>query len=472
MRIAGPTWALLALVITVGAMPSRTHQPAADLTADRDAAAPNILIFLTDDQRAAGTVTEPVMPNVLRWLGDGGRRFRQFFATTPLCCPDRSVMFSGRYAHNTGVRTNADVGAFDHDSTMQRLLQGAGYRTAFVGKFLNGWPTTSPPPYFTNHALVGGGYTDVWFNVDGEGQLAPYSTDFIAEQTIAYLDLFELDDTRPWMMIVSTPAPHHPWIPAPAYTDSPVGSWDGSPATRESDRSDKPPWVRSLRYSMREARLVRTAQLRTLRSVDDMVGGVMAHAQALGELPDTLTIYTSDNGYVWGDHHLGGDHGTAGQKRFPYTGSVKVPFFLRWDGHVQPGGSDTRLAGMVDVVPTVLEAAGVEADYPLDGHSLLSTYSRRRILLEYWLDGDAEHIPTWISLRTRTVQFIEWYDADGAVSFREYYDLVDDPWQLVNLLHDGDPDDPRIGGFVRRAQDDASCAGTTDMTPTPPTPCP
>jgi arylsulfatase A-like enzyme len=433
---------------------------------------PNILIILTDDQRATGTVTERVMPNVLSWLGAGGRRFGNFFATTPLCCPDRSVLMSGRYAHNTGVRTNADTGSLDHTSTMQRLLQGTGYRTAFVGKFFNGWDTSAPPPYFTNHALVGGGYEDVWFDVDGQGQRVPYSTDFIQQQTVSYLDAFERDDGQPWMLIASTPAPHHPWTPSADYVDLPVGTWAGTPSTRESDRSDKPPWVRSLRFSLAEARRVRTPQLRTLRSVDDLVGAVMTRLRDLAELPDTLVIYTSDNGYVWGDHRLGGDHGTAGQKRFPYTASVKVPFFLRWDGHVAAGTTDARLAGMVDVVPTVLDAAGLDPDYALDGHSLLSAYARGRILLEYWHDPGAPGIPAWISLRTRGFQFIEWYDPDGSVSFREYYDLMSDPWQLVNLLNDGDPTNPGIGPIVTQARRDATCVGTTDMSPAPANPCP
>jgi arylsulfatase A-like enzyme len=435
-------------------------------------AAPNILIFLTDDQRAAGTVTPSVMPNTRSWLLDGGTRFTNFFATTPLCCPDRSVLLSGRYAHNTGVRTNSDTDVFDHALTMQRLLQTGGYITAFVGKFLNGWKTSVAPPYFTHRALVGGGYANAWFDVDGVGQRVPYSTDFIGDQTVAYLEGFEQNDAQPWMVIASTPAPHHPWQPEATYADADVGTWHGNPATRESDRSDKPPWVRSLDFSLDEANRVRTPQLRTLRSVDDMVGAVMGRVEALGELANTLVIFTSDNGYVWGEHRLGGDQGTGGQKRFPYTESVKIPFLLRWDRYVEPGATDARLTGMVDVVPTVLDAAGIDADYVLDGYSLLSNHERRRILLEYWLDEGAPGIPSWLSIRTKRVQFIEWYDADAAISFREYYDLRADPWLLVNRLHDGLAVDPNVEPLIRMLRRDAACAGTVAMEPAPPVPCP
>jgi arylsulfatase A-like enzyme len=198
----------------------------------------------------------------------------------------------------------------------------------------------------------------------------------------------------------------------------------------------------------------------------------MTRLQQLGELSDTLVIYTSDNGYVWAEHRLGGDYGTAGQKRYPYTESVELPFFLRWDGHVQAGTTNQRLAATVDIVPTVLQAAGIAADYPLDGHSLLSGHTRSRILLEYWLDPGDASIPTWVSVRTPTVQFVEYYDAVGNVAFREYYDLTTDPWQLVNLLNDGVPSNPDLAALILQARTDATCAGTVETVPVPATPCP
>ena len=432
----------------------------------------NVLIFLTDDQRASDTIIPSVMPKLRQWLLAGGRQYPNFFDSTPLCCPDRSVILSGRYAHNTGVRTNPDGANLDHTMTMERVLQQAGYRTAFVGKFLNDWPSSAAPPYFTNRAVVGGGYANVWFNVDGVGRLAAYSTDFIGQQTVTYLDAFEQNDEQPWMLIASTPAPHYPWQPAPEYAHADVGVWSGNPATGETDRSDKPPWVQARNKSLADGKAVRTPQLRTLMSVDDMVDTVMTRVQQLGELPDTLVIYLSDNGYVWAEHRLGGDYGTGGQKRYPYTESVKVPFLLRWDGHVQPGSTDTRLASTVDVVPTVLQAAGISADYAVDGHSLLSSVTRSRILLEYWLDPGDATIPTWVSLRTSTLQFVEYYDASGNVTFREYYDLASDPWQLVNLLNDGNPANPDVSQLVAQVGSDATCVGTAEAIPLATHPCP
>lgn len=433
---------------------------------------PNVLIFLTDDQRATDTITAAVMPRLRAWVQQAGTRFTNFFSTTPLCCPDRSVLLSGRYAHNTEVRVNADTSNLDHALSMERLLQQAGYRTAYVGKFLNGWQNATSPPYFSDRALVAGGYADRWFNIDGVARKVPYTTDFIGQQTVTYLDRFEEDDAQPWMLIAATTAPHHPWEPAAVHASDDVGTWAGNPATQESDRTDKPSWVRARNYTLSQADAVRAPQLRTLRSVDDMVDVVMTRLQALGELSNTLVIYTSDNGYLWSEHRIGGDYGVAAQKRYPYDASVRIPFLMRWDGRVAAGATDQRLAGMVDVVPTVLAAAGVTPDYPLDGYPLRADRLRTRIVLEYWIDPGDPSIPTWVSIRTQDLMYVEYYNASGEVTFREYYDLVNDPWELVNLLNDGVLSDPDTSYLQEQAIAGARCSGNSLMSPAPINPCP
>ena len=419
----------------------------------RPAGRPNILVINTDDQRAD---TMDVMPKTRRWFHDGGTVFPEGFATTPLCCPSRSTLFSGRYMHNHTVFTNDDEDKLDKDWTIARYLRDGGYTTAIVGKFLVGWNDKDAPPHFDYHAVTLGGYDNAHFNVDGDGQTAAYSTDFIAEQSVRYLDTFEAtDDGKPWFLYVAPQAPHREFIAAPEYADAPVPAWEPSPAVTEEDKSDKNPYVRDNEPEMDVARAEHDGQLRTLLSVDDMVDDIFRKLEAAGELDNTLAIYTSDNGFSWGERGVG-------SKGLPYTESVKVPFAVRWTGVVPAGAVDTRLVANVDILPTALDAAGVtppELRYPLDGRSLLASGGRDRVLLEFAFGHRG--IPDWASLRTGTSQYIEYYEADTTtVAFREHYDLDADPYQLENLLADADPgNDPDVAAMTADLAAARHCAG-------------
>jgi arylsulfatase A-like enzyme len=359
----------------------------------------------------------------------------------------------------------------DRTTLLPRFLREAGYRTGLVGKLLNSWPVKRRPPYFDRWASGGESYFDPTFNVNGTVRtIDGYATTIVGRFATRFLQRFERDDSAPWLLYVAPFAPHHPWLPDARHRNRPVGRWSGNPAVRESDRSDKPAYVRSLHYSLDQGRAVRAGQLRTLMSVDRMVGRVVSGLRKLGEGRRTLAIFTSDNGFVWADHHLGGARGTAGQKRLPYTPSIRVPFFVRWPGHLASGSRSARITGTVDITPTVLDAAGLDVDSrtpPLDGRSLLSGERRRRIVLEYWRGRHSPSIPTWASLRTRKYQYVEYY-RHGKRFFREYYNLVRDPWQLRNLIHDGDlRNNPDVDALSRLLRHDRRCKGTVGRTACP-----
>jgi arylsulfatase A-like enzyme len=169
-----------------------------------------------------------------------------------------------------------------------------------------------------------------------------------------------------------------------------------------------------------------------------------------------LAIFTSDNGYHWGEHRLD-------TKRFPYVESVVVPLMIRWPGRIAPRTTDARLVSNVDILPTLLQAARVSPAlrYRLDGLSLLSGASRSELLIEYGLSFDAPLIP-WSSVRTDTAQFVEWYDrSTGLLTEREYYDVTKDPHQLLNRLRDGIPgNDPDVAAWSRRLAALRACAGS------------
>jgi arylsulfatase A-like enzyme len=121
----------------------------------------------------------------------------------------------------------------------------------------------------------------------------------------------------------------------------------------------------------------------------------------------------------------------------------------------------------IDIKPTVLAAAGIAPDptYPIDGRSFLSTGGRSRLLTEYFFDEpNAPNIQTWAAIRTRTYQYIENYNqaALNGGTFREYYDLTNDPWMLTNLYRDGNPgNDPAVGPLSSALAADRQCAGST-----------
>ncbi|HVF52171.1 MAG TPA: sulfatase [Actinomycetota bacterium] len=433
---------LVVVALLLGIAPA-TGSPRAPVS-DRQATdgRPNILVIVTDDQRYEDTLQ--VMDATVEWFRGGGTSFSQAFATTPLCCPSRASIMTGQYAHNHGVKDNYSVPALDHDSTVQRYLHDAGYRTGLVGKFFNVWPLLENPPYFDRWAICAPcGYGGRPYSIDGllTKPVQRYSTSYIRNRAVDLLSEFEGEDDRPWYLYVAPFAPHSPAIPAKRFARAPIPEWEQTPAIRELDTSDKPDHVRSGFTASRYARNLRARQLRSLMSVDRMVAVIRRTLEALGEDEDTLAIFLSDNG------QLLGDHGVLG-KRLPYTESIQIPLMMRWPGHVPTGSVESSLVTTVDIAPTILDAAGIDPEptRPLDGRPLLARPTRSLLFFEHWSDR-YRGFSDWASIRTKEYQYVEYYDVEerSQIVFREYYDLRDDPWQLTNLLADGeDGNDPPV----------------------------
>jgi arylsulfatase A-like enzyme len=409
--------------------------------ANHGGGSPNVLIIVTDDHRWDMMA---VLKRTRRWFGGEGTTYPYAFATTPLCCPSRASIMTGQYAHNTNVETNLDAERLDQRATMQRYLQDAGYRTAIVGKYLNNW--RKDPPYFNDFAIFGageGGYRNVLFNVNGVQQrIERYSTDYIGARSIQVLRSFEANDAQPWLLYVTPFAPHAPYEPSERYRRTDVPRLTRNPAMKEADRTDKPMWVQLKQERRVKAHKVWTLQERMLLSVDTMVDNVMNTLDELGERGPTMVFFLGDNGFLMGEHGLQ-------QKHSPYTASVKIPLYARWPGHFDARGVDDRLVANIDIAPTVYDAAGIrpDSDHPVDGRSLLDPeWTRDRMLLEY-IHREDRAVPTWASLRTAEYQYVEYYDEElEEITFREYYDLIMDPFQLTNLLGDPDPsNDPDPG---------------------------
>ena len=387
---------------------------------------PNLLVIMTDDQRADGTLE--VMPETRRRIGRQGTTFLEAHAATPKCCPSRASFFTGLYPHNHGVITNVTTGLLDHTTTVQRLVRRRGYSTGIFGKFLNGWPVEVNPPFFDDWAITNGTYERGYWNVDGRvGTRSTYSTELIANRATRFIRRAERRDDRPWLAWVTPYAPHLPSTPPPRYEDAPLPPFPFTPAMAEADWSDKPSVLDRARGFPRMIETMRDDGRRALMAVDDMVGELLDELRLRREHRDTLVVFTSDNGFMLGEH------GGLAAKDLPYPASTRIPLLARWPGHFRAGGSNTKLVSNIDVATTLFEAAGVRRR--TDGRSLLSPGRRRVLFMEHHGgsngEPDALPLPPWRAMLTRTFRYTEYFE-EGRVIGREYYDHGVDPWELEN----------------------------------------
>jgi arylsulfatase A-like enzyme len=443
---------ILCLVISVGQTSGPLQRAAA-------ASRPNVLIIVTDDQRSG----LQVMPNTRSWMQAGGTRFDNAYVTTPTCCPSRASIFTGRYTHNHRVLGNHGEGRdLVQESTLQYYLHQAGYETAMYGKYMNSWDITQPPPYFDRYSMTirSHFYTGGTWNVNGTVKTLPdYNVSYIGRRAEHFLR--SVGTQNSWFLYLATAAPHSPFTPQRMYADAVVPPWNGDPAVFETDRSDKPPYVRATHAGLRRGRYVRRAQFRTLMSVDRLVAKMFNTLRDLRETRNTLVFLISDNGLMWAEHGLE-------KKGVPYEQAIHVPMLARWPGHFPANARDHRVAANIDIAPTVLQATGIvpNPSYPIDGRSLLGPSSlRTRLLTEYFVNPLYRDSPqgNWASTRTKAYKYTEYYGFDGTtVTYREYYNLRTDPWELHNLLGDSDPaNDPDVAALHLQLAQDRVCQGTS-----------
>jgi arylsulfatase A-like enzyme len=410
------------------------------------------------------------MESVQQRLAARGTTFSSFFATYPLCCPSRATFLTGQYAHNHGVRDNQPPAggfeAFEEVSTLATDLAAAGYRTGYYGKYLNGYadekrgndPLHVPPGWTDWHAITSGLYYNLELNENGRlrhyGDTSrDYSTHLITRKAARFVGQ-AASQPDPFFLVVAPNAPHlagreNPPMPAPEHEHA----FDGTPLPRppafdEEDVADKPPFVQDVpRLDDQDidwlAR-VHEGRLESLLGVDDAVERLLQRLRSEGELAETLVIFTSDNGFLEGEHRLA-------RKKVLYEESVDVPLVMRGPG-IPNGAARPQLTANVDLAPTILDAAGVASDRVMDGRSLLplaadpTTEWRQEILLE---NRGSE------ALRTPGYMYAE--HPDGAI---ELYDLSKDPFQLRSQHADAAQRD-RIEAFSRRVSRLRSCAGST-----------
>lgn len=415
------------------------------------ASRPNVLVIYTDDQRHDSL---KYMPKTKGRLGGSGVTYKSATVTTPLCCPSRATLFSGRYVHNHEVVHTRLTPDYAHDQTMQGELQAAGYRTAISGKYFNNWSAVLDHPLRFDRYRVWrrGTYFDSGYFDDelGDVVIPGYSTNVTARRIRDWWREWEKsDDDQPWLTFWTPKAPHLPAAPHPKYADTPI-TLTSNPAQGESNLSDKPSWVRVNADDDSTSMGKRRDMVRTLLSVDDQVERLVNTLDALNELDNTLIFFASDNGYLWGEHRLD-------KKRYPYDESVRIPFIVRWDDHFEGGEVERRTyVQNLDIAPTVYQAAGIEPNYQVDGHSLMEGINRSWAFLEHFRGRPTSILPAWRALWRRRETFIRYPDVDQIEGYR-----ATDPWQLRNVYGDSSPsnDFPNTVALLELVDRLATCVG-------------
>ena len=423
-------------------------------------ARPNIVLINTDDQREK---TLDFLPAIQEHLVRRGVTYTNTIVPTPSCCPSRATTLSGKYVHNNGQFQQQRPNEQIFEKTFQKYLKQAGYFTGHAGKYLHWIDKNDPiPPYWDRWTYITGGFYDVDMNFDGR-YIKPggYTTDIVFERTKDYLREFEnKDDSRPWFVYLAPTSPHAPYTAEYDFREADVPPLPlDSLALFETDISDKPKFFRFRYMGIDEARDVHQQRARNLLSLDREIDQFIDFLEASGELENTLIIFTSDNGFLLGEHQ-------SKEKFTPYRDSVEVPMVIRWPGKVPQNEVSESFVSHVDIAPTILDAAGIDTNrFTMDGYNLFDE-NRDTFYMEYFLDREANggRVGDWASLRNAEYQYTEWYDLDGTgdVIFREYYDMVNDPFQLNNLLGndnpDDDPDVTRLSSQLRNAR---SCSGAS-----------
>ncbi len=430
MSVQRSTVLLVGCLITASAALATPHAQATPRAKGPTATLPNIVLIITDDQRTDTLDTMHVVRHELRAKG------ANYTAVIPtsLCCPSRTAILSGNYSHTTGVWSNREgTGGWPvfnssgyEDRTIAVALDAAGYTTGYYGKYLNNWNHApegytppgwdelmamwEPPPgqgagAYYNYELRGTEPTEQFGDTPDD-----YSTDVIADKGVDFLNRVGTD---PYFLMLATTGPHAMYTPAPRH----VGKWaPGKPydnkALNERDMSDKPRHMRHLeKVNVDRIHKIERRTGQTLRSVDELVGRVLKHV----DLTNTLVIYMSDNGVMWGEHRLKG-------KNVPYRWATEVPLFMRWDGVIEPG----RPSGIVtnaDVGATVLDAAGVPDAFPTDGDTVFNGTTE----ISTMEAKVSPRRPSYCGARTERYLFIEYESGQ-----RELYDYQRDPLELEN----------------------------------------
>ncbi|MEM7492680.1 MAG: sulfatase [Pseudomonadota bacterium] len=410
---------------------------------------PNVIVILVDDQRydAFGALNASLKTPSLDRLLSEGVRYENAFVTTSLCSPSRASIMSGQAMRNHGIVDNNSPTP-EGFQPFSVLLDEAGYDTAFIGKWHMGNADNSPKDGFDHWVSFEGqgnyGTTDAFgrpsvFNVNGETvQQTMYISDELTDYAVRWL---QDRSSSPFLLFLSHKAVHLPFTPAERHSDLYRNTSFPLPQNaRPDDRSGpRPMWLTTQNnswhgsdfafYSDRPLEEIQRSYYAALSGVDESTGRILDTVNVIDSQRDTVIIYTSDNGFMFGEHGLV-------DKRAAYEASMRVPFVIHAPNRFEGGTVSPVLARNIDIAPTILSLADVEIPDHYDGRDLLSVdpaLDYEALIYEYYWEFNYPQTPSTFAIRTQNIKYIQYH---GVWDTEELFDLESDPDEMNNLILD------------------------------------
>jgi arylsulfatase A-like enzyme len=422
------------------------------------ASRPNIVFILMDDQRwdDLGYAGHPFVqtPNIDR-LAHEGVRFNHAFVTTPLCSPSRASFLTGQYAHTHGVIDNTARDKLSHQLvTWPRLLHDVGYETGFVGKWHMGLDDTPRPGFDYWVSIRGQGqYLDPPINANGSRKVIKgYVTDIFNDYAV---DFLKRKHDKPFLLWVAHKAVHPDlqqaadgtlsdpsagkFIPAERHKNL----YAGKPIARRPNYAiapkDKPALARQIdslpplgQKTGTDDETVRN-RLRMVTAVDEGIGKMIKVLKDAGQFDNTLFVFTSDEGYFYGEH------GLSVERRLAYEESALIPIVMRYPKVIPADTARDEMVLNIDIAPTMLELGGAKIPKSIEGRSLVPLLEGKNVpwrdsfLIEYWSDKVFPRVLKmgYKCVRTDRWKYIHYVDLAG---MDELYDLQHDPYELTNII--------------------------------------
>jgi len=433
------------------------------ISAEKNDKKPNFLFILVDDQPhdAVGfSERYPFLktPNIDK-LASEGVNIKNFFVTQSICSPSRASFLTGTYPHIHGVNQNNKFVDPDWDTYAPYSvhLQKNGYETAHIGKIhmahKRGKKHIRPGFDYWFSFIGQGQYFDPRVNDNGiETQEKGYITDILTKKTVDWLEN-KRDSNKPFSLNLWHKAVHEKHLPAPRHKDLFKNEKLPEPPhdTHKETFKGKPEWQRrkTFGFKWKKGDIIpaelkekkwpinkykNMQLLRSLIAVDESLGKVIEALEKIGELENTVIIYSSDNGYFMGEH-------TFKDKRLAYENSIRVPMIIRYPRLIKESTEIDEQCLNIDLAPTILELAGIDKPNYMQGESMLDIITgkknskwRKSILFEYYVDDAWPYAgPDQLAVRTNQFKLVDNFlenDID------ELYDLINDPGEMNNLIND------------------------------------